>query len=224
MSAVSEWIVREYFESLGFLVRQPRKYQISARRKQVEEEIDLLVVNPAVAEQKVPETSLWGASELKHVSRAIVGVRGWHTERFSPAVIKFFPEIFRFTDSAAMKNTVRDLGAGPMAKILCLPELPASALLRDKTLSLLKEKGIDGVLMFRAMLLELAERVDANKNYEKSDLLQILRILKNYDLLKGAQMDMFSRKPRGRRQVRAELSAEQGHGSMTNAEARTTKE
>ena len=59
MSAVSEWIVREYFESLGFLVRQPRKYQVSARPKQVEEEIDLLVVNPAVAEQKVPAASLW---------------------------------------------------------------------------------------------------------------------------------------------------------------------
>ena len=202
MSAVSEWIVREYFESLGFLVRQPRKYQISARRKQVEEEIDLLVVNPAVTEQKVPETNLWSATDLKHISRAIVGVRGWHTERFSPALIALSPEIFRFTDSAAMKNVVRDLGAGPVAKILCLPELPASAPLRDKALSLLKEKGIDGILMFRTMLLDLAERVDVNKNYEKSDLLQILRILKNYDLLKGAQMDMFKRRSMGKRRTR----------------------
>jgi hypothetical protein len=202
MSAVSEWIVREYFESLGFLVRQPRKYQISARRKQVEEEIDLLVVNPAVVEQKVPEASLWGANDLKHVSRAIVSVRGWHTDRFSPAVIELYPQIFRFIDSAAMKNTVRDLGAGPVAKILCLPELPASAPLRDKALSLLKEKGIDGVLMFRTMLLDLAERVDVNKNYEKSDLLQILRILKNYDLLKGAQMDMFRRRSTGKLKTR----------------------
>jgi hypothetical protein len=202
MSAVSEWIVREYFESLGFLVRQPRKYQISARRKQVEEEIDLLVVNPAVVEQKVPEASLWGASDLKHVSRAIVRVRGWHTERFSPAKIELSPEIFRFTDSTAMKNVVRDLGAGPVAKILCLSELPASAPLRDKALSLLKEKGIDGVLMFRTMLLDLAERVDVNKNYEKSDLLQILRILKNYDLLKGAQMDMFRRRSTGKQKTR----------------------
>ena len=47
MSAVNEAIVREYFESLGFLVRQPRKYQVSARPKHIEEEVDLLVVNPA---------------------------------------------------------------------------------------------------------------------------------------------------------------------------------
>jgi hypothetical protein len=33
--------------------------------------------------------------------------------------------------------------------------------------------------------------VDVSKNYEKSDLLQILRILKTYDLLKEAQLDLF---------------------------------
>jgi hypothetical protein len=222
MSAVSEWIVREYFESLGFLVRQPRKYQVSARPKQVEEEVDLLVVNPAVAEQKVPDSNLWGASDLKHVSRAIVGVRGWHTERFSPAVIELSPEIFRFADSTAMKNTVRDLGPGPVAKILCLPELPASPDMRDKALALFKEKGIDGVIMFRTMLLELAEHVDVNKNYEKSDLLQMLRILKNYDLLKGAQMDLFRKSP-AKRKSKAEPSGDQVAG-MTNDEARMTKE
>ena len=39
MSAIDEGIVREYFEQNGFLVRQARKYQVSARRKAAEEEI-----------------------------------------------------------------------------------------------------------------------------------------------------------------------------------------
>lgn len=191
MSAVSEWIVREYFESLGFLVRQPRKYQVVARAKQIEEEIDLLVLNPTVTEHRVPDALLWGAAELKSVSRAVVGVRGWHTERFSPAVIELSPEIFRFAESAAVKNVARDFGPAPIAKVLCLPELPAAGVLRTKAQDLFKAKGIDGVILFRTMLLELAARVDVNKNYEKSDLLQVLRILKNYDLLKGPQMELF---------------------------------
>ena len=37
-----------------------------------------------------------------------------------------------------------------------------------------------------------------SKNYEKSDLLQTLRILKTYDLLKDAQLDLFE-KPKGRK-------------------------
>ena len=41
MASVNEWIVREYFESIGFLVRQPRKYQVPSRSsKQLEEEVD----------------------------------------------------------------------------------------------------------------------------------------------------------------------------------------
>ena len=199
MSAVSEWIVREYFESLGFLVRQPRKYQVSARPKQVEEEIDLLVVNPSVTEQNLSEAALWGAADLKHVSRAIVGVRGWHTERFSPAVIALSPEIFRFADGGAFKNAVRDLGPGPVAKVLCIPDIPTSGPLREKAQDLFRSKGIDGVILFRTMLRELADYVDSNKNYEKSDLLQTIRILKNYDLLKDAQMELFRRKKKTRK-------------------------
>ncbi len=202
MSAVSEWIVREYFESHGFLVRQPRKYQVSARPKQLEEEIDLLVVNPSAAESKMPDTMLWTASDLRHVPRAIVGVRGWHTERFSPAVIELSPEIFRFADHSAVRNVLREMGEGPVAKILCLPDLPPSGAMRDRALALFKERGIDGVLLFRTMLLDLAAHVDVNKNYEKSDLLQMLRILKNYDLLKDAQLDLFRRKGPAKRQAK----------------------
>ena len=47
MSAIDEGIVREYFEQNGFFVRQVRKYQVQARQKRGDEEIDLLVYNPA---------------------------------------------------------------------------------------------------------------------------------------------------------------------------------
>lgn len=197
MSAVSEWIVREYFETQGFLVRQPWKYQVSARPKQVAEEVDLLVVNPSAAEHRIPESPVWGAAEIRHVARAIVSVRGWHTERFSPARLAKSPDIVRFTESGALKTAVHDLGPGPVARILCVSDLPASRSMSHRTLELLREKGIDGVLLFRTMLLELLAHVDTQKNYEKSDLLQMLRILKKHDLLKDAQLDLF-RKSRAR--------------------------
>ena len=47
MSAIDEGIVREYFEQNGFMVRQPRKYQVAARRKTGDEAVDLVVLNPA---------------------------------------------------------------------------------------------------------------------------------------------------------------------------------
>ena len=77
MSSVNEWIVGEYLEALGFLVRQPRKYQVVARSKGLHEEVDLLAVNPsAQAGAARPETMLWSGRELAQVACAVVTVRG----------------------------------------------------------------------------------------------------------------------------------------------------
>ena len=78
--------------------------------------------------------------------------------------------------------------------VLCLPRLPASDTLREKAIGMLKKKGIDGVITFETMLGELVSWVDVNKNYEKSDLLQVIRLLKNYGLLRDPQLELFAKK------------------------------
>ena len=203
MASVNEAIVREYFESLGFLVHQPQKYIVMARSKRAEEELDFIVVHPlAPAEAPVvplDEMSV-GGRELTRFARAVVSVRGWHTDRFSPAILHLSPEIFRFAAAPAARGAARVLGEGPVAKILCLPDLPASAALRHKALEMLREKGVDAVLLFPTMLRELIRQVEVSKSYEKSDLLQTIRILKNYDLLRDEQLELFRRRPKRRRE------------------------
>ncbi|MBU0679526.1 MAG: hypothetical protein KJ626_15605 [Verrucomicrobia bacterium] len=196
MSAVSEWIAREYFESLGFLVQQPVKYQVAARAKRLDEEVDLVILNPEVKEQRISKAVIWGSSQLQHIARAVIGVRGWHTDRFSPAVLKQSPEIFKFAEDKVVEKMSAHLGEGRVARILCVPDLPSSASLKKDALELFKSMGIDGVIPFRTMLLELAASIDTKKNYEKSDLLQIIRIFKNYGLLRDAQMELFGKKRR----------------------------
>jgi len=194
MSAVNEWVVREYFEILGYLVSQPRKYVVPGRQKQAEEEVDLVVLNPRVKEHQVPSGMLWGAAELSSVARAVVSVRGWHTERFYASTFESAPDILRFVEEDSVRYAGRLLGSESMARILCLPRLPASGKLKDQTIGLLKKKGVDGVISFRTMLAELIVRVDTKRNYEKSDILQVIRLLKNYDLIKDTQLELFGRK------------------------------
>ena len=197
MSSVNEWVVREYLEALGFLVRQPRKYQVVARSKGLHEEVDLLVVNPAVqAGSALPEAMLWGARELAQVACAVVTVRGWHSEKFTAAMLASSPEVYRFAEPESMRAATAELGMENPAKILCMADLPSDTDQRAEALDFLKSRGIDGVILFRPMLLELIERIDVKKTYEKSDLLQILRILKNYGLLKSGQMDLFAQSRR----------------------------
>lgn len=192
MASVSEWIAREYFEMLGFMVIQPCKYSVSGRPKRIEEETDLIIHNPLIAEHVLPQSLLWTTTDLKTVARAVVGVYGWHTDRFYPAMLENLPEIVRFAGAESLKMAARRLGSDQIARILCLPQLPVAQRLKEETLAILKSKGINGILQFRAMLAEIIKGVDKNRNYEKSDVLQIIRILKNYDLFREAQLELFT--------------------------------
>jgi hypothetical protein len=202
MSAIDEGIVREYFEQNGFFVRQVRKYQVTARRKSVDEEIDLLVYNPAwVPGSRRPDFFLF-SSELPLVQRAVISVRPWHTNVFSPTLLKSTPEIFRFLEDNVVKEATRlfasvsaeDAAAG-ITKVLVLPSLPTAEPFRSQSVEMLKQAGVDAIVSFRSMLLDLLEKVEVNQNYTKSDTLQVMRILKNYDLLKDPQLDMFPDRP-----------------------------
>jgi DNA-binding transcriptional ArsR family regulator len=213
MAAVSETMAREYLESLGFLVRQPTKYQVTARAKRADEEPDLIAVNPQ-ATGASPRPGLWTSAELRRVRRAVVSVRGWHTERITPAVLDLSPEIFRLADPGVMRAAEQWLGPGPIARVLCLPALPSAAPTREEVLRRLREGGVEGVVPFRTMLCELTARVDANANYEKSDLLQVMRILKKYGLLHDAQLDLFPRRiRRGRARAAAPPSGARENGN-----------
>ena len=209
MSAIDEGIVREYFEQNGFLVRQVRKYQVSARKKTGDEEIDLLVYNPAWQRgAKRPDFFLF-SNELPLVHRAMIAVKGWHTGVFTPNMLKSSPEIFRFLEDNVLKEATRffpadaDAGEGDsLTKILVLPSLPTQEPFRSQSVELLKERGVDAIISFRSMLLDLVDKVEINRNYGKSDTLQVMRILKNYDLLKDAQLDLLSERPTATRRTK----------------------
>ncbi len=206
MSAIDEGIVREYFEQNGFLVRQARKYQVSARRKVAEEEIDLIVFNPAWQRgARHPDFFLF-SKELPFVHRAIVAVKGWHTGVFTPTMLKSSPEIFSFLQQSVLKEASRlfpvdpgDPESADVTKILVLPSLPTTEPFRSQSVELLKASGVDAIISFRSMLLDLIAKIEINQNYSKSDTLQVMRLLKNYDLLQDPQLDLLADRAAGRR-------------------------
>ena len=214
MSAIDEGIVREYFEQNGFFVRQVRKYQVLARRKTTDEEIDLLVHNPTWRKGSRRPDFLLFSSELPFVHRAVVAVKPWHTDIFTPTMLKGSPEIFGFLEQNVVKQATRLVpteGEGvssDVTKILVLPALPTAEPFRSQSVALLKERGVDGVISFRAMLLDLIDKIDAHRNYGKSDTLQVIRVLKNYDLLRDAQLDLLSDRMQSARRARAAPAAD----------------
>src|SRR5439155_17115636 len=186
--------VREYLESHEFLVRQHRKYIVQVRGE--DDDVDLFVLNPhsALARKSGAEGMpfVLASPDLAFIERAVVVVKGWHTETFSSARLEHAPEIFRFVEPKVFQQAARAFGEeGTPLKILVVPALPQGAQTREQSITLLRSKGIDAVIPFHTMLADLVSETETNRNYQKSDLLQIVRILKNYDLLKEPQLELF---------------------------------
>ena len=202
MSAINETIVREYFELHGFLVRQERKHE--ARGKPEADGIDFLVWNPQHAKEAGPAPFVLDSADLRSVNRALVVVRGWHTESFGPSLLENSPEMFRFVEPAVFQQAARAFSPdlAPL-KILIVPALPQTAAARAQSIALLRAKGVDAIIPFRTMLADLIARVEVNRNYDKSDLLQVIRVLKNYQLFKEPQMELFRGARRSKRPRRA---------------------
>ncbi len=199
MAAVSESIVREFFELQGFLVRQQRKFMVRTQRE--DEEVDFQVSNPQPVTKPGPLPLLLSADDLCGISRAVVVVKGWHSEIFRPSTITLKEEdLFRFVDPQVFHQAALAFGGeGSIAKILVLPSLPHAEDARRISLDMCKARGVDAVLLFSTMLAELIARTESHRNYHKSDLLQTIRILKNYDFLREPQMELFKtvrRKPK----------------------------
>jgi hypothetical protein len=195
MSAVSETIVREYFELHGFFVRQHRKYVAPTRKE--DEEIDFFVLDPQPRAADKPLPFVITSDDLPLVVRAIVAVKGWHTESFSSAVLANAPEIFRFVEPPSFQRAAKAFGSDvPPTKILVVPALPQNEAAKKESIELLRGKGIDAVIPFHTMLADLIDQIEVNRNYQKSDLLQVIRILKNYDFFKEPQLELFKAKRR----------------------------
>jgi len=196
MAGISETIVREFFELNEFVVRQYRKYVAATRG---DDEVDFLVLNPAPATGNGSLPFLLESGDVKRVERALVVIKAWHTETFGPGVLTSTPELFRFLEKKSFQQALTAFGEGrPPLKIMVIPSLPHDAQLREKSLEFIRSKGIDAVISFRTILAEVLNQVEASRNYQKSDLLQTLWILKQYGLLREPQLELF--KPKKARQ------------------------
>jgi hypothetical protein len=198
MPAFSESIVREFFELHGFLVCQQRKDASTGRP--TDEEIDFFVTHPRPAATGSALPAVLTPDDLPCLVRAVVVVKGWHTETFGASVLAHAPEIFRFVEEKTLQRAAKFFGPdSPFTKVLVVPALPRAAEARAEALEVMRTKGVDAVIPFQTILRDLIDTVEVNRNYSKSDLLQTIRILKNYEFFKEDQLELFKPKRRASR-------------------------
>lgn len=205
MAHFDEDIVREYFELNGFLTTSLRRHSLRSRKKTPEVALDLLVYNPGAPEGAAKLNFQLFSSDVVGVRQALVGVHLWESTRVTPAMLKsgarmldflkkdVLPQVealFDFGDDAGA-SALPDFDAGACRKILVLPGMPSSEPQRSECIALFQERGVDGVIAFSTILENLLRRVEVNHSYPRSDLLQLVRVLKLYDMAKEPQLSLF---------------------------------
>src|SRR5260370_26868812 len=136
MTAVSETIVREYFELNGFLVRQFRKHVAPAGRE--DDDIDFLVLNAKPNTRTDDRPFLLASPDLGSIERAVVIVKAWHTHIFSPALLTNNPDFFLFLERKSFHQAVARFGrSGTLIKILVVTALQHDSLTREQWIAIL---------------------------------------------------------------------------------------
>ena len=204
MSGFDENIVREYFELNGFFVRQVPKYSIQSRKKSFNEVVALLINKPdVIKEQTITNFQLFSA-DMESIQKAVVVVRSWYLCEFSPELLKSSSKLFNFLKKNVFNQSeeyfskesfendkIWESISNSYSNIIVLPGLPSNDPHRSESIEILKANGIDGIITYSTVLESLLRQVQANIIYQKSDLLQLMRILKIYNMVKDPQMTLF---------------------------------
>lgn len=175
-SNVNRELTRIYFELHGFLT-------------QLNEHFFVFRLKPPPADSRLG--FLLSSADIPAISRATINVKGWHTDKFFPSRFSRSPEIFDFVQPEALTVAEEFFQGKDFKKILVLSSLPASGEMREKSIELIGSKGVDHVIEFVTVLNYIIGKVKPNQNYVNSDLLQLLRLLKRYQLIKDSQLDLF---------------------------------
>jgi len=193
MSDVNLELVKEFFELNGFMILTNRKHQLTKVGADWEYSIELLAANLDVAEDKKEPGFLLEPRDLKAIPRAIVDVKGWHTEVFYPSTIESARSFFAFVSPESLQYAERVFKGEPFSKVVVLSELPSNKEIMARSVDVLRKNGVDHAIEFSTILKALISHVQINNNYTESDTLQLVRLMKRYGLVKDLQMEFLFR-------------------------------
>lgn len=164
MSYASYEIVKEFFTLNGFFVLKER---------------DVFIVRNIDGKTDISSDFVLEKERILLIKNGIVKPVSWHTLKFTPSVLNKFPEIFDFVKKEYVKKVKKYFTGEPFLKILIIPALPVSENLKKESIKILKEKGIDYIILFPAIISGLLEKIQPRHVYSSS-VSETLRILKFY--------------------------------------------
>ena len=173
----------------------------SQSKKSVKEEgLDLYAANRNFVPGGRDPSFLLFSSELRYVKSMVICIRGWHSDKAALASMTSGPDMLKHLESTVLKKVdswisadsdTEELMDDSTLSVLVAPVFPTQEAYRRQCAQALREKGVDAIISLRSILLDLIDRADTRLVYPKSEVMQTLRVLKTFDLVKDSQMNFL---------------------------------
>jgi len=133
-------------------------------------DVDLVAVNLHPDRINPPKNFILKTDDLKGIEYAAIEVKGWHTEAFTPSLIKAAPRIFNFIRPEADKKIKDVIQTAHYKKILVIPTLTKNEEKRkeatverkqdSKLLKFTKRLQMQEMILFISSQLNLFKRIN----------------------------------------------------------------
>lgn len=186
MTDIDLQLVRECFELSHFQVTTRWALQSDAGH---DDHSQQLYVRKADPPPTPPGDLLLGVSDLPRLDRALVEVRVWHTERLYVSTLDQRPVFTEFAERARLGPALDFFGDTGFRKVLVISALPQTTELRHQLLARFEQSAVDHVIEFGTVLQAIVQRVSDDAAYSGSHTLQLMQLLKRYNLVRRQQLE-----------------------------------
>jgi len=189
LSYINMQLVREFFELNLFYVLPYWRYETAMGDHDYSASQLFVQQNePPHSFELKPEL---GAGDVKGIKRAVVEVRAWHGDRLYSSMITPGSVFSRVASTQTCYLAESIFDGGRYKIILVVSRLSSTPEKRAEAIHKLQELGVDHVLEFPTMLADMIRLVSGQGNYSDSPSLQTIRLLKQYDFIRGRQMEFY---------------------------------
>lgn len=178
----AEEIVAQLFEKLDYFVRRNLQYKVNPTEKNSgTSDIDLLILSaqPLTYSMGLPFI-LASEEHLRSIRRASIGVTAGLTTPFTPARLtgKNSEKFYHFAKrKQARDEASRMFGSSDFLTVLILPNLGGTEKSRVKGSEIIRDQGVDHVLLLPTVVELLWKLTSVNDTF-CTDVVQTIRMLK----------------------------------------------
>jgi hypothetical protein len=195
-----ESLAVDYFELNGFLVRRGLGASVGSPEA-VYPSLIVRNLKEEVIEDHLLLSFQWFSSDIIHTGKAVVAIIGEELFSLGNRAIRQDKRMLKilkkqvFSKQSLLFPWEVDAAQGDLhghRKLVLLPLLPSIEPDRSEFCDQLSKKGVDGVITLRTLLDNMIQQLDNLDESRLTQRLKMLRILKQMELMKIPQLDLFA--------------------------------